>query len=229
MKATLLFLFTLSITFATAQPQRMMKHNMLCLGDSYTIGESVPETERFPNQAIALLNDKGLHIAPPRIIAKTGWTTDELMEAIHQADIDIHYDYVTLLIGVNNQYRQYDIDRYRAEFIALLNLGIDYAGGDSTKVYVLSIPDWGVTPFVANDAHKRSSEQIGHEIDTYNKVNREITEGKKITYIDITSISRRAETDSSLIATDGLHPSGRMYARWAELLATAIWQHSTHK
>lgn len=196
------------------------KNTMLCLGDSYTIGESVEENDRFPNQTVALLKKQGLEFSEPRIIAKTGWTTDELADAIKEENLKGTYDYVTLLIGVNNQYRGRDTDNYKKEFTELLNTAIGYAGGDASHVFVLSIPDWGQTPFA--EADKRSEEQIGEEIDNYNAVNKAVAKAKGANYIDITDISRDAKTTRSLVAYDNLHPSGRMYALWAERLAVAI-------
>ncbi len=184
----------------------------LALGDSYTIGESVPENERWPNQLAGLLQADNFS-TEVTIIARTGWTTDELWQGIQASEIDPPYDLVSLLIGVNNQYRGLDIDEYREEFIFLLNKAIEYAGGDAKRVMVLSIPDWGVTPF----AQSRDSKKIATEINLFNSVNREESEKAGVYYVDITPGSRAAVTDSALIAADGLHPSGKMYAVWAEL------------
>lgn len=193
---------------------------MLCLGDSYTIGEAVEEGERFPMQAVELLKAKGIAFEKPEIIAKTGWTTDELAAAIKERGLTGNYDFVTLLIGVNNQYRGRDTDNYRTEFDALLNTAIGYADSKRHHVFVLSIPDWGVTPFGNND--KRGEQQIGAEIDLYNAVNKQEAVKAHVNYIDITPGSRYAKTDASLIATDGLHPSGKMYKEWAEKLVEGI-------
>ena len=184
----------------------------LALGDSYTIGESVAEHERWPNQLAGLLrtNDISTEVT---LIARTGWTTDELWQGIQAREINPPYDLVSLLIGVNNQYRGLDIDEYREEFIFLLNKAIEYAGGDAKRVIVLSIPDWGVTPF----AKSRDSKEIATEINLFNSVNREESEKAGVYYVNITPSSREAVTDSALIAADGLHPSGKMYAEWAGL------------
>ncbi len=181
----------------------------LALGDSYTIGERVAENERWPNQLATLL---GADIEV-QIIARTGWTTSELWEGIQAQGVNPPYDMVSLLIGVNNQYRGYDIEEYRTEFIFLLNKAIEYAGGDNQKVFVLSIPDWGVTPF----ANGRDAEKIASEIDAFNKVNKDESEKAGVAYMDITPVSREAVNDATLIAGDGLHPSGKMYAQWAKL------------
>jgi lysophospholipase L1-like esterase len=188
----------------------------LALGDSYTIGESVPEGERWSNQLAELLK------SPPQlagreiqvtIIARTGWTTAELWEGMQAQEVSPPYDMVSLLIGVNNQYRGYDIDEYRDQFRFLLEKAIEYAGDDAERVFVLSIPDWGVTPFAAG----RDAAKIAQEIDAYNAVNREEAEKLGVAYVDVTPVSREAANDPSLIAGDGLHPSGKMYAEWAKL------------
>ena len=182
----------------------------LALGDSYTIGESVAEADRFPNQLA-----RELGIAPPQIIARTGWTTDELNAAVDAANPQGPFDLVTLLIGVNNQYRGRDAEEYRREFAALLQRAIGFAGSDPQKVIVVSIPDWGVTPF----AEGRDRAKISREIDQYNAINREeaIRAGAK--YVDITPISRG--NDPALVADDKLHPSGKQYTEWAKLIARA--------
>lgn len=185
----------------------------LALGDSYTIGEAVPESERWPLQLAALLRASGLQVAEPQIIAKTGWTTDELSAGIDRVDPQGPFELVSLLIGVNNQYRGRNLDEYRAEFVGLLNRAVNFAGGQPGRVLVLSIPDWGVTPF-ANPAER---ERIAKEIDAFNAVNREEAAGLGAHYVDVTPISRRAADEPNLIASDGLHPSGLMYAEWAQL------------
>lgn len=184
----------------------------LALGDSYTIGESVDAAERFPNQLADFLKAGGLQ-TEVTIIAKTGWTTNELWDGIQASEINPPYDLVSLLIGVNNQYRGYDINEYREQFVFLLNKSIEYAGGDPQRVIVLSIPDWGVTPF----ARGQGGERIARDIDAFNAVNREESEKAGAQYVNITPISREAEHDTTLIAPDGLHPSGKMYMEWAKL------------
>ncbi|HWW60274.1 MAG TPA: SGNH/GDSL hydrolase family protein [Thermoanaerobaculia bacterium] len=180
---------------------------ILALGDSYTIGESVAEADRWPNQLA-----RALGATSPEIIAKTGWTTDELNSAIDAANPRGPYRLVTLLIGVNNQYRGRDVEQYRGEFTALLQRAIGFAGGDAKRVIVVSIPDWGVTPF----AEGRDRAKIAAEIDRYNAVNREETSRAGARYVDITPVSRRA--DPSLVAGDGLHPSAAQYAEWTKLI-----------
>ncbi len=195
-------------------------YTMLCLGDSYTIGEAVEENERFPMQAVELLKKKGIYFEKPTIIAKTGWTTDELSAAIKQANLKGTYDMVTLLIGVNNQYRGRDLENYRKEFRDLLKTSIDYANGNVNHVFVISIPDWGVTPFGAND--KRREKKIGEDIDLFNAVSQQESQEAKVHYLDITPFSRQAKNNAALLANDGLHPSGKMYKIWVEKLAAEI-------
>jgi lysophospholipase L1-like esterase len=184
----------------------------LALGDSYTIGESVAESERWPVQLSKSLAKNGVEVASPQIIAQTGWTTDELKEKIVSENITKTYDLVSLLIGVNNQYRGRSVEQFQTEFIELLEIAIKFAGYKSEQVFVVSIPDWGITPFGGKGQNKTISEQI----DLYNKVKKEETDKKGILFIDITPISRLAINDISLIAKDGLHPSEKMYRQWVE-------------
>jgi lysophospholipase L1-like esterase len=192
----------------------------LALGDSYTIGEAVAASENFPFQTVKLLNQNGFNFQSPRIIAKTGWTTDELEAGIagQNEPLLTRYDLVTLLIGVNNQYRGRSLENYKKEFEELLQKAIDYAGNKMDHVIVLSIPDWGITPF----AKGKDTSQIAEEIDQYNKANKEIAAYYKVHFIDITTWTREAETDLSLLASDGLHPSGKEYKRWAEKIAELV-------
>ncbi len=190
----------------------------LALGDSYTIGESILEDERWPVQLVAGLRAQGRNIEDAQIIAQTGWTTDELAAAIVAANPQGPYDIVSLLIGVNNQYRGRSQTEYREQFVDLLNQAIAFADGEPTKVFVVSIPDWGVTPFAA----RQDSEAIGAEIDAFNAINRAEAEKAGVVYIDITPISRRAPDEPELIADDGLHPSGKMYAEWVALMEPIV-------
>jgi lysophospholipase L1-like esterase len=194
-----------------------LSRRVLALGDSYTIGESVDPSQRWPNQLADLLRDCGIAVDDPEIIARTGWTTDELSRAIDRADPAGPYALVTLLIGVNNQYRGRDAEEYRTEFAALLERAIGFAGRTPQRVIVLSIPDWGVTPF----ARKRNRASIAKAIDRFNAINREESQRAGVHYVDITPGSRAAALDPALIAGDGLHPSGRMYAEWARLALPA--------
>jgi len=184
----------------------------LALGDSYTIGESVPDLERWPTQLVHELREQGVAIEDAEIVARTGWTTDELAAGIKAATPSGRFALVSLLIGVNNQYRDRPLDEYRTQFVDLLHQAIGFAGGDSSHVVVLSIPDWGVTPYAAG----RDRAKIGAEIDRFNAVNREETQRAGARYVDVTPVSRTAAHDSTLVAGDGLHPSARLYALWAK-------------
>ena len=185
----------------------------LALGDSYTIGEGVAPEERWPVQLAAALRHQGATIANPEIVAKTGWTTDELVAAIDSADPRGRYDLVSLLIGVNNQYRGLPLDDYGWQFAELLGRAIAFGGGEPSRVLVLSIPDWGVTPF----AEGRDRGTIAVGIDAFNAINRAEALRGGARYVDITPASRRTRTDRSLVGEDGLHPSAEMYRLWAEL------------
>jgi lysophospholipase L1-like esterase len=190
----------------------------LALGDSYTIGESVPADQSYPNLLASELTSQKYPVSSPKIIAVTGWTTDELINAIGSSDInDKKFDFVTLLIGVNDQYQQLSQDNYRTKFQQVLNTAIKFASGNKNRVFVLSIPDWGVTPFSAG----RES-IIGPQIDQFNAINKQISADAGVNYLDITPISRKAANEPDLIASDGLHPSGKMYAMWVKLLAPLI-------
>ncbi|MBS1526672.1 MAG: SGNH/GDSL hydrolase family protein [Bacteroidetes bacterium] len=190
----------------------------LALGDSYTVGEAVPKDESFPYQLRAVLNEQGYKVRTPTVIATTGWTTDNLIDAINSSGLKgKHYSFVTLLIGVNDQYQGLSQENYRIKFQQVLNTAIDFANGDKARVFVLSIPDYGVTPFAGGrDA------QIGPQIDQFNAINQQTSAAAGVNYLDITAISRQAATDPSLIAPDGLHPSGEMYLLWVEKLVPMI-------
>ncbi|HET7843835.1 MAG TPA: SGNH/GDSL hydrolase family protein [Xanthomonadales bacterium] len=181
----------------------------LALGDSYTIGESVDEAGRWPVQLAKRLRDEGVSIGAPRIVAKTGWTTDELSAAMDAAALAPRYGFVSLLIGVNNQYRGRELDEYEREFAALLARAIALAGGRADRVLVLSIPDWGTTPF----AEGRVRRQIALDIDAFNAAAKAECERRGVAYVDVTGISRERR---ELVAGDGLHPSAEQYTLWAE-------------
>jgi lysophospholipase L1-like esterase len=201
-------------------PNKGKQLNYLALGDSYTIGESVPAYESFPFQLSAQLRTNGLIINPPTIIARTGWTTAELQEGVALSGVIQKFAFVTLLIGVNNQYRNESKDVYRKEFKELLKIAIDYAKGNKARVFVVSIPDWGVTPFGKKSG--KSQQEVSAQIDAFNKICKEETLALEMSYTDITPASRNAALDLTLVAQDGLHPSGKMYKSWAENVAPAI-------
>lgn len=196
------------------QPQQT--YTYLALGDSYTIGEAVSVQERWPVQLANMLGKEGVQIKEPYIIAKTGWTTAELLENLQSVyPIKVGqkpYNLVSLLIGVNNQYRGQTIDQYRTELQKLLKIAVELAGNQPKHVFVLSIPDWGVTPFAAG----RDSQKIAQEIDQFNQVALEETQKMNIPFIDITPLSREAKDNVSFVAQDKLHFSGSMYQKWAE-------------
>ncbi len=191
---------------------------ILALGDSYTIGEGVAADERWPMQLAAMLRARGLCIVVPTIVARTGWTTDELSAGIDDARPTGTFEVVTLLIGVNNQYRGGGADEYRPQFRALLARAVAFAGGRANRVIVLSIPDWGATPF----ADGRDRARIAREIDAFNDVNRDESSRAGARYVDITAISRRAPDDTGLVTGDKLHPSARMYAAWVQAMLPAV-------
>jgi lysophospholipase L1-like esterase len=190
----------------------------LGLGDSYTIGQSVQESERFLAQTVKLLASQNVTIKTVKYIAITGWTTANLIDAITSQDLAPNFDIVTLLIGVNDQYQHLDASDYRTRFTALLNTAVKLAGSRPSRVFVVSIPDYSATPYV----YEPDKARVSKEIDAFNAINKEITLANKIAYIDITPGSRDAATDLSLVANDGLHPSGKEYAKWAALLAPVI-------
>ena len=196
------------------QSQERRPVRYLALGDSYTIGASVAPAERWPVQLAAQLRANGLIVAEPLIIARTGWTTDELMAGIERQQPQGPFDLVSLLIGVNDQYRGRSGDAYRQQLRQLLHTAITYAGGHAAHVIVLSIPDWSVTPFAAGQ--QRAA--IAAAIDHFNAINRQETAQAGVHYVDVTPVSRQALQDASLLADDGLHPSGKMYTQWVELV-----------
>ncbi|WP_299343923.1 SGNH/GDSL hydrolase family protein [uncultured Pseudoxanthomonas sp.] len=195
----------------------------LALGDSYTIGEAVDEAGRWPMQLARLLRQEGVLVGDPRIIATTGWTTDELDAAITAAEPLGEHDLVSLLIGVNNQYRGRGMEEYRTQFAALLWRAIGFARNRPERVLVLSIPDWGVTPFATQSG--RDVAQIARELDAYNLAAREVCAQRGVAFVDITPISRARGAEPAMLADDGLHPSAAMYTEWTRL-AFPIAHHS---
>ena len=191
-----------------------MALSFLALGDSYTIGEAVAVEGRWPHQLAAALRAQGVDLADPQTIATTGWTTDELDAGIDAAAPQGPFAFVSLLIGVNNQYRGRPLNEYRHQFEALLQRAIGFAGGDAGRVLVLSFPDWGATPFGAGSG--RDLARIGIETDEFNGAAKVISTQQGVAFVDITDISRAHGADPTMIAEDNLHPSTRMYALWAE-------------
>jgi lysophospholipase L1-like esterase len=193
-------------------------NSFLAIGDSYTIGQSVAEADRFPNLTADILRAQGKSVGQPKIIATTGWTTADLLNALNANPPANNYNIVTLLIGVNNQYQGRSIEEYKSEFTQLLVKAIGYAGGNKLHVFVVSIPDYSVTPFAQNSDTAR----IAMEIDLFNNANRQIAAAYGVAYLNITTISREGRNDNTLHASDGLHPSGKQYRRWSDLLAPMI-------
>ena len=189
----------------------------LALGDSYTIGEGVEPAQRWPLQLAQRLRDDGIALDDPQIVATTGWTTDELSAGMDAATLEPPYDFVSLSIGVNNQYRGRDPENYRREFAALLQRAIALAGQRANRVIVVSIPDWGVTRFGRESG--RDTAAIARELDAFNAINREEAQRLEVAWADVCAISRRAGSDAAQLADDGLHPSGRQYTGW---LATIL-------
>ncbi|MEX2180183.1 MAG: GDSL-type esterase/lipase family protein [Gemmatimonadaceae bacterium] len=186
----------------------------LALGDSYTIGEGVDDTERWPAQLVQELRHRDVEIADPAIIARTGWTTDELAEAIAGASPEGPYALTTLLIGVNDQYRGRALESFASQFEALLQTAIDLAGNAPSRTLVLSIPDWSETPF----AEGRDRQAVRRDIDAYNTAVRAQAAAAEVGWVDVTESSREMRRNPALVTADGLHPSGEMYRRWAALL-----------
>jgi len=184
----------------------------LALGDSYTIGEAVPADGRWPAQLARRLRADGIPMAEPRVIATTGWTTDELSAAMDAAEPLGEWDFVSLSIGVNNQYRGRPVDEFRQQFEALLQRAIRLAGGRRERVVVLAIPDWGVTPF----AEGRDRAKIAAELDAYNAAKREVCQRHGVAFVNIAPVARKRGAEPAMLAEDGLHPSAAMYALWTD-------------
>ncbi len=212
-----LFLLTFVTSNLQAQTNVAVSEKFLALGDSYTIGESVAEIDRWPEQLTQELRAKGRNIKRPHIIGVTGWRTDQLKKAIEEAHLQSEYGLVSLLIGVNNQYQKKSVERYAPEFEELLHKAIELAGGMKENVFVVSIPDYGFTPF-----GKPSQTEISKAIDQFNDVNRLITEKMGVRYIYITDLTREGLAKPEYVAGDGLHPSGKMYSLWVERIVKSL-------
>ena len=205
-----LILIILIPFFCFSQSKEPDSYSYLALGDSYTIGESVKESERWPVQLYKSLKNK---ISYPTIIAKSGWTTDQLIDTLNKTKFK-NYDFVSLLIGVNNQYRGRSTESFKKDFIELLERSIKYANGNKERVFVVSIPDWGVTPF----ANGKDRNIIEKEINEFNNIISEECSINEIKFFDVTQNSRTALQNKSLIAEDGLHPSKKMYKQWVKII-----------
>ncbi len=198
----------------------MSKHHYtyLALGDSYTIGESVPLHESFPYQAVQLLRKAGYHFQAPEIIAKTGWTSAELAAQLLHTKLNESYDFITLLVGVNNQYRGLSIDEFKTDLAFLVLKAIHLSGERADQVILISIPDWGLTPY----ASKKDFKKIGEEIDAYNAICESVAKQFQTKFINITEDTRKAQNDLTLLADDHLHYSGKEHLIWAEKVAAMI-------
>lgn len=210
MKTSLYYILFISVFMSPSLYASELR--LLALGDSYTIGESVDNTERWPIQLVNLLDKQGIISGEPIIIARTGWTSDNLLQAINNRSFVAHFDIVTVLIGVNDQFQGIPPETYATGFTAVLDKAIKLAGNRPSHVVVLSIPDYGITPF----ARRFNPARISQQLDVFNQHNRDISQQKNVHYIDITDISRQASTHPELLALDGLHPSGVMYQKWAQ-------------
>jgi lysophospholipase L1-like esterase len=213
---TVFYILTGSLLMAQ-QTDKSKPMKFLALGDSYTIGESVAEDQRWPVLLVKELNARGKNFGKPQIIATTGWRTDDLKNAILNANPGKDFDMVSVLIGVNNQYQGKSVESYAPEFEELLDMAMEFAGGDKSKVFVVSIPDYGFTPF-----GKEKQEKITKELNDYNRVNKKISEEKGIKYFNITDVSRKGFEDPALVASDGLHPSGKMYGEWVKIILAGL-------
>ncbi|MDX2135424.1 MAG: SGNH/GDSL hydrolase family protein [Saprospiraceae bacterium] len=202
---------------APAPPAPAPAVHLLALGDSYTKGQGVSVAQSFPYQLADVLRARGKEVKGVRVIAQTGWRTDQLEGAILAAtDIqDSVFGLVTLCIGVNNQYQKRDTAVYRAEFERLLQKALAFAGGSTDRVIVLSIPDWAYTPYGQQYSNPAKTSA---EIDAYNAINREIAQRYRAVYLDVTGISRQGLARPGLVASDQLHPSGQQYALWVEAM-----------
>jgi lysophospholipase L1-like esterase len=220
-------LFLICFLFLTLQlkakpmttPNDTTVYTYLALGDSYTIGEGVGENDRFPVQTVKILKNSGIQVADPKIVARTGWTTIELNDELTANPINETFDIVTLLIGVNDQYRGFPVESYKPWFTKLLERAIAYAGGKANRVVVISVPDWGVTPY----AEGRDRDEIAGQIDLYNEANKAIAKKHKVKYLDITADTREVMSDApNLLAKDQLHYSGQEMGMWAAKLSIIL-------
>lgn len=220
-KSVLILLFISLINKEVMAQEKLL---YLALGDSYTIGEAVDADERWSKLLSNNLNQRGIDIELDKVIAKTGWTTDELLMAMDGEESleEVSYDLVSLLIGVNNQFRGYGLKQYEEEFKLLLKKAIDLAGSKVGNVFVVSIPDYGVTPFAIEN--NKNAKLIAKELYNYNSIAKNISDEYGVRFFDITPISEKAIWDKDYVAKDKLHPSAKMYAEWAEYIEPGVFQ-----
>lgn len=189
-------------------------YNYLALGDSYTIGEGVPVHQSFPYQLVQLLRKNHFNCAAPEIVARTGWSSDELLQAVKRYKFMPAYQFATLLIGVNNQYRRKEVMQFKMDFERLIRTALTMVGGKKSHLIVLTIPDYSVTPYAAN----MDVQGISKEIDVYNSLITAICLQYKLPLVNITGLSRKAGENESLLTADKLHPSAKEYGKWAKKL-----------
>ena len=213
LKFHLLSITCFMILFSSCK-KMSLKESYLALGDNYTVGESISKKHNWPKQLVDSLKKRNIFLSEPRIIAKTGWTTDELKKAINDSSLDYPYDWVSLLIGVNNQYRGRDLDEFKLQFESLLFEAIAFSGNRKERVFVISIPDWGSMPF----AKDRDPDKIAIEIDNFNQIIYEVCAFENIKFIDITPTTRMIYSNPNWIAKDSLHPSKEQYSKWVEMM-----------
>ena len=212
------FLLTLIVFWSTDVFSQRDSLSFLTLGDSYTVGTSELPQHSWPEQFVQLMGKKGISLKSPTILAGEGWTTDKLLSEIESATLEAEYDLVSLLIGVNNQYRGLDIVQFKDQFNILLQKSISLAGNDTSRVFVLSIPDWSVTPF----ARFKNKDKIRQELFRYNAILEETAEKSGVLFIDITKSSQQAAWNKALIASDSLHPSAKMYKDWVKKIQKKV-------
>ena len=210
-KFNILILITLTILLSSCK-KLILKESYLALGDNYTFGEGISKKHIWPKQLVDSLKKRNIFLSEPKIIAKTGWTTDELKNAINDSSLDYPYDWVSLLIGVNNQYKGRDIEEFKVQFESLLLEAIAFSGNRKERVFVISLPDWGSMPF----AKDQDPNKIAVEINKFNQVIYEVCAFENIKFIDITPISRKIYSNPNWIAKDSLHPSKEQYSKWVE-------------
>jgi lysophospholipase L1-like esterase len=205
----------------TNTPFRTGPVSYLALGDSYTIGQGVDPSQNYPNLLTSKLRNRGITINDPVVIAVTGWTTQDLLQAMRKAQLDDkQFDLLTLLIGVNNQYRGQSLEEYEKDLSELMIKSLALVGDDKNRIIVISIPDWGVTPYASSLA--RDKAMIAAEIDRFNEKNKSLAEKTGVRYLEITEEYRSLGHMEQYLAVDGLHPSEKVYDRWAERLTEII-------
>ena len=193
-------------------------YSLLALGDSYTIGEGVEQAASWPYLLSERLESAESITLLPEVVARTGWTTSDLLNGIERQALATYYDVVSLLIGVNNQYRGLGLESYRSELLQLVEIAVALANNKRSSVVIVSIPDWGISPFEKD----RDKEQVGREIDQYNHVNRSLAEEFGLRYVDVTGVSRTCSDRPLYFAADGLHPSGDQYELWIEPIVPVV-------